>query len=76
MIELKATSWNSQLMSTRRKKFALIGNFLDTVDRCRKNAYVACILVKLDPVNRQLVVENGRLSATGYFLSATSFMRS
>ena len=43
------------------RKFALIGNLLDTVDRCRKRAYVE-------------EVEHGRLSATGYFLSTTSCM--
>ena len=48
------------------RKFALIGNFSDTVDRGRKRAYVACVLIKLVPVNRQLVVEveHARLSAT------------
>ena len=43
-------------------KFALIGNFLDTVDRGRKRAYV-------------VEGEHRRLSQTGYFLSATSCMR-
>ena len=48
------------------RKFALIGNFWDTVDRGRKRAYVACVLIKLVPVNRQLIVEveHARLSAT------------
>ena len=44
-------------------KFALIGNFLDTVDRGRKRAYVA-------------VRVHGRIAAIGYFLSATSCTRS
>ena len=43
-----------------------MGNFCDTVDRGRKNVYVACVLIKLVSVNRQLIVEveHGRLSAT------------
>ena len=45
------------------RKFALIGNFLNIVDRGRKRASVA-------------VCEHGRLLATGYFISATSCMRS
>ena len=45
------------------KYFALIGNLLDTVDRGHKRAYI-------------VEVEHGRLSATGYYLSATSRMRS
>ena len=47
------------------RKFALIGNFWDTVDRGRKRAYVACVLLKLVPVNLLVVeVEHARLSAT------------
>ena len=42
------------------RKFALIGNFLDTVDRgCKRAYYVA-------------VREHGRLLVTGYFLSSTT----
>ena len=43
--------------------FSLIGDLLDTVDRSLNRAYV-------------VEVEHGRLSATGYFLSPTSCMRS
>ena len=39
MIELTATSWNFSCVDVSRK-FVLIGNFLDTVDRGRKRAYV------------------------------------
>ena len=40
VIELTATGCNFSLCR-RSRKFALIGNFLDTVDRSRKRAYVA-----------------------------------
>ena len=43
----------------------IFGVMWNTVDRGRKRAYVACVLIKLVPVNWQLVVEvdHARLSA-------------
>ena len=61
--ELTATIVGISAYVDESRKFALIGNLLDTVDRGRKRAYV-------------VKVEHGRLSATGYLLSSTSCMRS